>query len=128
MNDDFTKFNPQLVTYARENRRKMTPQESKLWYQFLKDHPVKFYRQRPIGNYIVDFYCSKAKLVIEVDSWIHYEDQFVKYDKKRTAYLKKQGLSVMRIENEDIDDDYEFEGIKYTIDQTLKKILGNDIF
>ena len=52
----------------------MTKEEKHLWYDFLKKYPIRFNRQRPIGNFIVDFYSSKAKLVIEVDGSQHYED------------------------------------------------------
>lgn len=58
----------------------MTRQEKHLWYDFLRSYPIKFYRQRPIGNYIVDFYCSEAHLVIELDGNQHYDPDAEKYD------------------------------------------------
>ena len=57
---------------ACELRKNTTRQEKKLWYDYLRTYPIKFYRQRPIDNYIVDFYCSKAKLIIEIDGLQHY--------------------------------------------------------
>ena len=56
--------NYKMLEPARKLRREMTPQERKLWYAFLKDYPVKIYKQRIIESYIVDFYCAKAGLVI----------------------------------------------------------------
>lgn len=67
----FTAYNSMHETQARELRRNMTRQEKHLWYDFLRSYPIKFYRQRPIGNYIVDFYCSEAHLVIELDGNQH---------------------------------------------------------
>ena len=61
-----------MLPQARALRRNMTPQEAKLWYQFLRNYPVKIYKQRIIESFIVDFYCSKAQLVIEVDGAQHF--------------------------------------------------------
>ena len=55
----------------------MTPWEKKLWYQFLRDYPVRFQRQKAIGNYIADFYCAKARLIIEVDGKEHFEKRYM---------------------------------------------------
>ena len=65
------KDNSQLEN-ARRLRREMTPHERKLWYLFLRKYPIKIYKQRIIGRFIVDFYCASAKLVIEVDGSQHY--------------------------------------------------------
>ena len=91
------------IPFAKEMRKEMTKQESKLWFRFLKDLPIKFYKQRAIGNYIVDFYSSKAKLVIEIDGSQHNDDETIKYDEERSEYLGKLGLKVMRFTNMDID-------------------------
>ena len=77
-----------LLDNARKLRRDMTPQERKLWYLFLKEYPVKVYKQRIIGPYIVDFYCASAKLVIEIDGSQHYEKSGKDRDVARDAYLK----------------------------------------
>lgn len=95
--------NNNLLENARELRREMTPQERKLWYLFLHKFPVKFYKQRIIGPYIVDFYCASAKLVIEIDGSQHYEKAGQVYDIKRTEYLSKMGLRVVRYSNADIN-------------------------
>ena len=88
--------NNDLLENARELRREMTPQERKLWYLFLRKYPVKFYKQRIIGPYIVDFYCASAKLVVEIDGSQHYDVAGQAYDAKRTEYLTKLGLRVVR--------------------------------
>ena len=70
----------------------MTKEERHLWYDFLKMYPVQFKRQYPIGNYIVDFYCFRAKLIVELDGNQHCEPSAMTYDRNRTDYLKKQGF------------------------------------
>ena len=100
-------YNPQLTERARELRRNMTQQERRLWYCFLKNHQLKFYRQRPIGWYIADFYCKKAKLVIEIDGQQHKISENVEYDNARTKYMNSLGLSVIRFNNYEIDNDFD---------------------
>ena len=89
------KDNSQLEN-ARRLRREMTPHERKLLYLFLRKYPVKIYKQRIIGKFIVDFYCASAKLVIEVDGSQHYEPQGMAYDVERSAFLSALGLNVLR--------------------------------
>ena len=67
------KHNPKLVPSAKNLRKNMTNEERHLWYEFLRDYPLRFSRQKILGKYIVDFYCAKAKLVIEVDGSQHFE-------------------------------------------------------
>ena len=95
--------NNKLLPRARQMRGNMTPQERKLWYAFLKDCPVRVYKQRIIGQYIVDFYCYTAKLVIEVDGAQHDTTGGVGYDAERTAWLEAVGLKVLRFTNYEID-------------------------
>jgi len=85
----------------------MTKQEKHLWHDFLRELPIKFQRQKAIGNYIVDFYCYKAKLVIEIDGSQHFEDAVLKYDNKRTEFLQSLGLNVIRFTNIDIDRNFD---------------------
>ncbi len=92
-----------MTAAARELRREMTRQERRLWFDFLRGCPEKFYRQRVIGPYIVDFYCSRAALVIEIDGSQHYEPRGVEHDAERTRYLESQGLKVIRFTNTDVD-------------------------
>ena len=77
----------------------MTKEESLLWYRFLSKYPLRFRRQYVIGNYIVDFYCHKAKLVVELDGSQHYEPTEAQKDRIRTAYLESLGLRVLRFTN-----------------------------
>ena len=81
------KYNNKITPLAKSLRKNMTKEESHLWYDFLSKHPLKFYRQRAIGRYIVDFYCSKAKLVIELDGSQHGEEEQEKKDNERTKFL-----------------------------------------
>ena len=114
------KDNSQLEN-ARRLRREMTPHERKLWYLFLRKYPVKIYKQRIIGKFIVDFYCASAKLVIEVDGSQHYESQGMAYDAERSAFLSALGLEVLRFSNRDID--REFHGVCEQIDITIQNRL-----
>ena len=91
-----------LIERARELRKNMTRQESALW-QFLRNYRFKFYRQRPIGSYIVDFYCRKLRLVIEVDGSQHNTPEAMEYDRIRTEYMNSLGLTVIRFSNEEVD-------------------------
>ena len=99
------KDNSQLET-ARRLRREMTPHGRKLWYLFLRKYPVKIYKQRIIGRFIVDFYCASAKLVIEIDGSQHYEPQGMAHDAERSTFLSALGLEVLRFSNRDIDRDF----------------------
>ena len=80
----------------------MTKEERHLWYDFLRTYPVKFYKQRRIGNYIADFYCKEAGLIIELDGGQHYDEAGMKSDQERTAVLESYGLTVIRFTNLDI--------------------------
>ncbi len=91
-----------MRTRAQNLRKNMTREENKLWYQFLKTYPIQFRRQYQIGNYIVDFYCCKAKLVVELDGSQHCEPEAMVYDQARTEFLSRQGLYVLRISNLDV--------------------------
>ena len=104
---------------ARRLRREMTPHERKLWYLFLRQYPVKIYKQRIIGRFIVDFYCASAELVIEVDGSQHYEPQGLTCDSERSAFLTDLGLEVLRFSNREIDRD--FQGVCQQIDITIQR-------
>ena len=93
----------------------MTKEERHLWYDFLRGHQAKFYRQKVIGNYIVDFYCPSAKLVIELDGSQHYESAGIMRDSERSDYLNSLGISVMRFTNRDIHE--RFRGVCEAIDR-----------
>ena len=97
------KKNNDVLDSARQLRRNMTPHERKLWYLFLQKYPVKIYKQRIIGSYIVDFYCAPAKLVIEIDGSQHFEKTGQAKDVERDAYLQGLGLHILRFSNTEID-------------------------
>ena len=118
------KDNNQLEN-ARRLRREMTPHERKLWYLFLRKYPVKIYKQRIIGRFIVDFYCASASLVIEVDGSQHYEPQAMAYDSERSAFLKALGLKILRFSNRDIDRD--FRGVCEQIDIAVQARLQHPL-
>ena len=103
-------------------RKNMTKEEKHLWYDYLRTYPVRFLRQKVLGKYIVDFYCAEAKLVIELDGSQHYEEKGIEYDADRTAYLEKYGLRVIRIENIEINKN--FDGICEYIDRLVQQSLS----
>ena len=113
------KGNPKLVPAARALRKRMTPQEKKLWYRFLSKYPVRFYRQKVLGRYIADFYCAEASLVVELDGSQHYRIAEAERDAERTRFLEGYGLKVLRIPNFEIDTD--FEGACRYIDGIVKE-------
>ena len=92
------RYQHRLVKYARDLRKAMTKEERQLWYTFLKGLPIKFVRQKPMGEYILDFYCAKAKLAIELDGSQHYTEGEA-YDVRRDAFLQAQGITVVRYSN-----------------------------
>lgn len=114
-------YNKNNIPIAKTLRKNMTPWERKLWYEFLRRYPIRFQRQKAIGNFIVDFYCAKAGLVIELDGGGHYETEHVKRDDERTKELKKLNLRVLRICNLDVFEN--FYGVCAKIDLEVKKSL-----
>ena len=87
----------------------MTKEERKLWYEFLKTLPVTIHRQKVIGNFIADFYCAEAGIVIELDGSGHYEEEQKKKDKEKEIYLNSLGIRVLRYTNLDVL--INFEGV-----------------
>ena len=91
---------------AKILRKNMTPQELKLW-QILRNNSfygLKFKRQVPIGNYVVDFICEIENLIIEIDGGQHNFDERAEYDKQRTEFLENLGYKVIRFWNNDVDE------------------------
>ena len=115
------KHNPKLTDNAKKLRKDMTKEERHLWYDFLRKYPVRFLRQKVIDNYIVDFYCSKAKLVIELDGSQHYETDGLLKDKIRTHHFEKYNLTVLRIPNNEIMRN--FDGVCEYIDNYVTESL-----
>ena len=99
--------NKKLTPNAKNLRKNMTKEERHLWYDFLKTLPITIHRQKVIGNYIVDFYCASAKIVIELDGSQHYKDKGLESDVIRDEYLKSLGLRVLRYSNLDVNKNFE---------------------
>jgi very-short-patch-repair endonuclease len=101
--DDFyLPYNRKLVERAKELRKNMTSAEKKLWYEYLREFPLRVLRQKPIDNFIVDFYCAKLKLVIEVDGDSHFTDDGIERDRQRTEILEGYGLKIIRFTNDEV--------------------------
>ncbi len=114
-------YNKNNIVLAKALRKNMTPYEKRLWYDFLSKHKLRFQRQKAIDNFIADFYCHKAKLVIELDGQWHKSDEACKNDQIRTEILKGYNLTVIRISNSKITDD--FIGVCEYIDNVIKSII-----
>ena len=108
------KHNSDLTQKAKLLRKNMTKEERHLWYDFLKDYPVRFLRQKVIDNFIVDFYCHDARLIIEVDGSQHYENKGQLKDAIRTEKLEQRDLTVIRIPNNEVNRN--FRGVCEYID------------
>ena len=99
--------NPKLKEHAQNLRKSMTKEERRLWYDFLRRLPVTVNRQKVIGDYIVDFYCASAKLVIELDGSQHYQEVGMHKDSKRDAYFNQLGLTVKRYSNYEVNCEFD---------------------
>ena len=116
------KHNPNLTEYAKNLRKNMTKEENHLWYDFLKNYPVRFLRQKVIDSYIADFYCHEYSLVIEIDGSQHYSEEGVVKDAIRTERLEERNLTVMRIPNKLINKN--FKDVCYYIDGWIREKEG----
>ncbi|MEE1013694.1 MAG: endonuclease domain-containing protein, partial [Clostridia bacterium] len=99
--------NGRLTSFSQNLRKNMTKEERHLWYDFLKLLPVTIHRQKVINDYIVDFYCAEAKLVIELDGSQHYEEEGKRKDKQRDAFFAELGYTVLRYSNLEITRNFE---------------------
>ena len=108
----------EILRRSQSLRKEMTKEERHLWYDFLKTYPIQFKRQYPIGPYFADFYCYKAKLIVELDGSQHCEPEDVEYDNRRTAYIQQQGYSVLRISNRDVMS--QFRAVCACVDQAVQ--------
>ena len=109
--------NEKLTPLSQTLRKNMTREERHLWYDFLKNQPVVFKRQKVIGNYIVDFFCAQAGLVVELDGSQHYSPEGKEQDARRTEYLKSKGLTVLRYSNLEVEQN--FQGVCTDISKHL---------
>jgi very-short-patch-repair endonuclease len=112
-----TWYRRKLKTRARHLRRDPTPAERKLWYEFLSSHQQKFTRQKPLGEYIADFYCARKRLVIELDGDTHFTDQGVDHDKTRTQALAREDIRIVRFTNAEVMAD--FDAVCWCIEEAL---------
>src|SRR6266850_7598605 len=103
----FVPYRRDLKPRARSLRRDPTFAERKLWYEFLRTLPQKFTRQKPLGRYVADFYCSSHRLVIELDGDSHYSVDAQRYDEERSAVLRTLGIRVLRFTNADVMQTFE---------------------
>ncbi len=112
-------YNAKLNKYSQKLRNEMTDAEQLLWSKLRRKQlrGLQFYRQRIIGNYIVDFLCRKAKLIIEVDGGQHYTDEGVAKDKERDDYMKDKGMKVLRFSDRDV-----FENVSGVIERIYENI------
>lgn len=101
-NNFYLPYDANLITRAKELRKNMTVAEKKLWHGYLRNFKFRVLRQRPIANFIVDFYCAALKLVIEVDGDSHFTEEGCAYDAERTSILEGYGLKVIRFTNYEV--------------------------
>ena len=100
-------YNKKLVGTAQALRKRMTPEEKHLWYDFLKRLPVTVNRQKNIGNYVVDFYIASARTVIELDRSYHNLPSNKAADAERDAELEKLYIKVLRYRNIDVNRNFD---------------------
>ena len=95
--------NPALIANARALRKNQTDEERHLWYEFLCQLPIRFTRQKIIGNYIVDFCCSSKKIILELDGAQHYEEKGERKDSIRDSVLESMGYTVLRYSDKEVN-------------------------
>ena len=115
-------YNKNLIPRAKELRKNATPQENELWYKFLRNYPIRFQRQKTIGQFIVDFYCHGAKLAIELDGSQHFTPEGHTYDEARTAAIETAHVEVLRFTNREID--REFNAVCMKIEEVVHERLS----
>jgi very-short-patch-repair endonuclease len=118
-------YNKNLKSFARQNRKNMTKAEVKIWNQLLRKkqfHDYKFLRQRPIKNYIVDFFCKELSLIIEIDGFTHNQEEVYKNDIIRQAALEKLGYHFLRFTDEEVLTD--FQNVIITMETWIEKHIS----
>ena len=118
-------YNPKNIVLAKNLRKKSTPQEKHLWYDFLSKYKIRFQRQKAIDNFIADFYCHKAKLIIEIDGAQHSTPKSKEEDAIRTKILEKYNLKVIRVSNEQINTSFQ-EVCKHIDTVVMNSIQNSD--
>ena len=118
-------YNKNNIMLAKDLRRKATPQEKHLWYDFLSKYEIRFQRQKAIGNFIADFYCHQARLIIEIDGSQHFTEQGLQKDEFRTEILESYDLMIIRFTNRQIN--LNFRDVCEYIDEVVRerlKVIG----
>ena len=114
----FVDYRRRLKRPARALRHDPTPAERKLWFEFLRELPLRFSRQKPLGDYIADFYCASQLLIIEVDGDSHFTPAGQSYDRQRSIALEAKGVRVLRFTNLEVMQ--QFEAVCQRIKDALK--------
>ena len=117
-------YNDKNIVLAKNLRKNATSQENHLWYDFLSHYAIPFQRQKAIDNFIADFYCHRAKLIIEIDGMQHYSETGIWKDEFRTEILEGYNLRVIRFTNSQIDT--EFATVCKYIDKVVREALRED--
>lgn len=114
-------YNEKNIILAKNLRKNASSQENHLWYDFLSKYEIRFQRQKAIDNFIADFYCHKAKLIIEIDGSQHFTEKAAQKDEFRTQILENYDLKIIRFTNRQIDTN--FRGVCEYIDLVVKASL-----
>ncbi len=123
MKEAFTGYNSKMLERSRSLRKEMTAEEKHLWFDFLRKYPIHVYRQRSIAEYfIADFYCPRAKIVIEVDGGQHFSEEGKAYDNMRTAVIEQYQIEVIRVTNADVMKN--FAGVCRMIDRCIQERIN----
>jgi very-short-patch-repair endonuclease len=117
-------YNKSNITLAKNLRKSATPEERHLWYDFLSKYKIRFQRQKAIDNFIADFYCHKAKLIIEIDGSQHYSEIGKQKDDFRTEILEGYDLRIIRFTNNQINTN--FRGVCEYIDGIVSAFLREE--
>ena len=115
-------YSKDLNSNVKQLRNHMTDEESKLWYQYLRSYPVRFTRQKPVGFFILDFYCAKYKLGIELDGSQHATEQGLAHDEERSRILAAFSINILRFTNDQVRN--EFSAVCRQIDQQVQRLMA----
>ena len=116
-------YNKKNIVLAKNLRKNATPQENHLWYDFLSKYEIRFQRQKAIDDFIADFYCHKAKLVIEIDGSQHFSSKGIEEDEFRTRILEGYDLKVIRFTNRQVNNN--FVGVCKYIDEVVRASISS---
>ncbi|MBQ4108949.1 MAG: endonuclease domain-containing protein [Clostridia bacterium] len=117
-------YNKSNITLAKNLRKSATPEERHLWYDFLSKYKIRFQRQKAIDNFIADFYCHRARLIIEIDGSQHYTKIGKQKDEFRTEILEGYDLRIIRFTNNQINTN--FRGVCEYIDDAVSAFLREE--